>query len=171
MRRKQPAARRSVARTQARRPTRARAVPTPDTPQVRTLKAQTRFLRDFAMAGVILRSARAAAIGRRTVYDWLRGDEAFKALYVEAEADAKDALLEEARRRAVDGWLEPVYQGGDEVGRVRKYSDALLTTLLKGKLPETFRERFEHTGAGGGPIVSNVNLYTLAIPDNGRART
>ena len=56
------------------------------------------------------------------VYEWLKG-EAFKALY--------------------DGVFTPVYQGGEKVGTVTEYSDTLLTTLLKGKRPDTFRERVE----------------------------
>jgi hypothetical protein len=165
-------------RTEARRPTRARATPTVATlearVQARTARAQARFLREFTICGNVLRSARAVKVGRRTVYDW-RQDDAFRALYSEAHLDAIDALEEEARRRAVDGVLEPVYQGGEQVGRIRKYSDALLILLLKGKRPETFRERYELAGPRGGPIplshAGAVLLYTLHIPDNGRART
>lgn len=121
-----------------------------------TLKAKARFLREFAECGNVLRSAKAVKVGRRTVYDWLQVDEEFKALYGQAHEDALDELEEEARRRAVDGVLEPVYQGGKKVGSIRKYSDTLLITLLKGKRPETFRERFEHTGKDGGPIKSQT---------------
>jgi hypothetical protein len=121
-----------------------------------TLKAKARFLREFAQCGNVLRSAQAVKVGRRTVYVWLEDDEEFKKLYDQAHEDALDQLEEEARRRAVDGVLEPVYQGGVRVGLIRKYSDTLLITLLKGKRPETFRERFEHTGKDGGPIKAQM---------------
>jgi AcrR family transcriptional regulator len=120
--------------------------------QARTVKAKTRFLREFAQSGNVLRSARAAGVGRAVVYEWKEKDEYFLELYEAAHEDAIDRLEEEARRRAVDGWNEPVYQGGEKVGTIRKFSDAMLALLLKGKRPDTFRERHEHTGKDGGPI-------------------
>jgi hypothetical protein len=103
-----------------------------------------------------------AKVGRRTVYDWLE-DKAFKALYDEAHEDALDQLEEEARRRAVDGVLEPLVSAGKLVTTVKKYSDALLITLLKGKRPDTFRERHEYTGKDGKPIqVEQINEMTDA---------
>jgi len=123
--------------TQRRSSTRARAN------QTRTIHGQAAFLRAFARCGNVLRAAQAAAVGRRTVYTWLEEDAAFKRLYDEAHEDAIDRLEEEARRRAHDGVLEPVYQGGRKVGAIKKYSDALLVFLLKGKRPDTFRERTE----------------------------
>jgi hypothetical protein len=63
-----------------------------------------------------------------------------------------DQLEQEARRRAHDGVRKPVYQGGKRVGYIQEYSDTLLIFLLKGLRPEKYRERFEHSGAGGGPL-------------------
>ncbi len=110
---------------------------------LRTTQAQTRFLAEFAQCGNVRRAAVAAGVGRRTVYRWLEQPR-FKTLYDEAHDEALDLLEEEARRRAVEGVLEPVVSGGKIVGRVRKYSDNLLTTLLKAKRPDVFRERYEH---------------------------
>ena len=82
------------------------------------------------------------------VYDWLKADQEFAAAFENAKEDAGDLLEEEARRRAHDGWLEPVFRKGerawdavDEDGNVvhpgderavsfvpavmRKYSDGL----------------------------------------------
>ena len=95
-------------------------------PQVSSVQAKARFLAEFAICGNVLRAAQAAGVGRRTVYDWLKQDEAFERLHAEALEDALDALEEEARRRAVDGILKPVYQGGRLVGGIREYSDTLL---------------------------------------------
>lgn len=177
MTKRRPPARRHTARTHPRTPTRARAVPvSPEVraareearQQARTLRAQARFLRDFAVAGNVSRAARTVKVGRRTVYDWL-GNEAFKRLYAEAYDDALDALEEEARRRAVDGVLEPVFQGGVKVGTIPKYSDTLLKLLLEGKRPETFRTRHELFGPKGGPIpLSHTGTVTVYLPDNGR---
>jgi hypothetical protein len=48
----------------------------------------------------------------------------------------------EARRRAVDGWLEPVFHKGEVIGHIHRYSDGLLLRLLAAHLPKRFgRER------------------------------
>jgi hypothetical protein len=125
------------------------------TGQARTAKAMAKFLAEFAQCGNVLRSAQAVGVGRKTVYDWLKR-EPFKALYDDAHEDALDQLEEEARRRAVDGVLKPVYQQGHRVGTIKEYSDVLLITLLKGKRPDTFRERVEHTGKDGGALTLEV---------------
>ena len=54
----------------------------------------------------------------------------------EAEEDSRDAIREEAHRRAIEGWEEPVYQRGVLVGHVRKYSDAILLKMMAARLPE-----------------------------------
>lgn len=130
--------------------------------EVATLRGKAAFLKEFAQSGNILQAARKVGVGRRTVYTWLESDIHFKRLFDEAHEDALDALEEEARRRAVDGVLEPVYQGGEKVGTIRKYSDALLTLLLKGKRPDTFRERHEVTGKNGGPLQSQTDVFHKA---------
>jgi hypothetical protein len=131
-----------------------------DTRQARTLLAQGRFLADFARCGVVLRAAQAAAVGRRTVYLWLEQKD-FKRLYDEALEDALDGLEEEARRRAVDGVLEPMVSAGIRVCDKRVFSDGLLTTLLKGKKPDTYRERHEVTGKNGGPLLTREEAGEL----------
>lgn len=132
-----------------------------------TVKSKARFLKEFAVCGIVLRAARAVKVGRRTVYDWLQQDDLFKALYDEAYQDAIDAMEEEARRRGEDGVDEPVYQGGKKVGQIRKYSDTLLITMLKARRPDIFRERYEHSGPNGAPLPASSPV-TIYIPDNGR---
>jgi hypothetical protein len=66
------------------------------------------FLRDYAVAGIVARAARAVRVGRRTFYDWLAEDPQFARLFDEAEQDAIDALELEAHRRAMTGTVEPV---------------------------------------------------------------
>jgi hypothetical protein len=80
-----------------------------------------------------------------------RGSEAWD----DAVEVGTQRLEDEAIRRATEGWEEPVYQRGELVGHVRRYSDALLMFLLRGRRPEVYgerRQRVEVTGAGGGPI-------------------
>jgi hypothetical protein len=72
---------------------------------------------------------------------------------------AVGALEDEALRRAVEGVEEPVYQGGKQVGVIRKYSDALLMFLLKAARPEKYRENYSirHDGQSGPIRVQFVN--------------
>lgn len=109
----------------------------------------------LAEGGNVTLAARAAGIERSTAYDRRNGNEAFAALWDDAMDQAGDLLEAEARRRAYEGWNEPVYgrlagkdAGEGEIGVVRKYSDTLMQTLLKGAKPEKYRERqqIEHTG-------------------------
>jgi uncharacterized protein YbjQ (UPF0145 family) len=118
-----------------------------------------RFLREFARCGVILRAAQAAGVGRRVVTIW-REEPAFEALMAEAHEDALDLLEEEVRRRGHDGVVEPVFQGGHEVGSIRRYSDHLLMMFLKGKRRESFSERVEQTGPGGSPLTPAVVMVS-----------
>lgn len=65
-----------------------------------------------------------------------------------------DLIEEEARRRAVDGTLEPVFYRGEEIGEVRRYSDQLLITLLKGYRPKRFNPGVKITAGDKGEKIS-----------------
>lgn len=125
------------------------------------------FLRAFALRGIVLDGCRAAGVSRGAVEHWRESSEWFDTMYAIAIEEAADRIEGEAFRRAVEGYDEPViYQGmtttvidkdtGEEKQLVvRKYSDALLQTILKGARPEKYREnhKVEHTGAAGGVLV------------------
>lgn len=121
------------------------------------------LLAAFAEGGTILHACRAVGVGRRTHYGWMASDPAYAEAFADAREQAADALEAEARRRAVEGVEEPVYQGGKQVGTIRRYSDTLLIFLLKGARPEKYRDRVtaEHTGPGGGPLRVTHEVDTL----------
>lgn len=108
----------------------------------------------LALTGNVSEACRCAKVDRGTHYDWQKQDEAYAAAARDALEMAADSMELEARRRAVDGVLEPVYYGGKKVGKIRRYSDTLLIFLLKAARPEKFRERFEHSGPGGTPLAA-----------------
>lgn len=149
-----PARSRKIAGPRARTKRRETLDPPNTHQQARTLIAKAKFLIDFAQCGNVLRSAASAGVDRRTIYGWQASDPKFKAMCDEALEDALDRLEEEARRRAYNGVREPVVSAGKLVTYVRKYSDTLLITLLKGKRPDTYRERHEVTGKDGGPLLT-----------------
>lgn len=118
------------------------------------------FLGALAECGIVSRAAEAAGIDRVTVWRRRQEDPDFAKAVDEAIDMAADKLEAEARRRAVDGVEEPVYQGGQLVGTKTVYSDSLLALLLKGRRKKVFAERVEQTGADGGPVQSQVVIAT-----------
>jgi hypothetical protein len=121
-----------------------------------TLHLKKKVLEALAKTGVITYAARKAGVARQTVYAWCADDPDFKAAFDEALVASTELLEAEAYRRAHDGVLKPVFQGGQRVGSIREYSDTLLIFLLKARKPETYRERLDVrqrlTGEDGGPV-------------------
>lgn len=123
-------------------------------------KDQVEFLQAYLCTGSINRAAKLSEVDRKRHYEWMS-----KALYVvcfrEAQRQTAIALEEEARRRAMDGVLEPVYGKVGLLGYRRRFSDSLLIELLKANDPDKF-------GRGQGkPDDSNVRVQ-IVLPDNGR---
>lgn len=116
------------------------------------------FLATLSDTAHITNAAKRAGLARRTAYNWRAADPAFAKGWEEAIELGAGALEDEAVRRAKDGTLKPVYQGGKKVGEVREYSDTLLIFLLKGCRPEKYKDRLynEHAGVGGAEIVVKV---------------
>ncbi len=144
-----------------------------DSPQNATPKRRPRWAKAFlsvlAESGNIRLSCQAAAVDRSTAYRLRSSDETFLAEWEQAQEEAADLLEQEARRRAHDGWDEPVFGsmgqglGSGEIGAVRKYSDTLLIFLLKGARPEKYRERHEVMGKDGAPLFK---VYVGIDTDN-----
>jgi hypothetical protein len=108
----------------------------------RVLKAA--FLGHYRLVGNVTKACELAGIGNRTrIYEWQQADDTFAHQMAEARVQAIELLEAEARRRAYDGWAEPVYQRGVQVGTVTRYSDNLMMFLLKGLAPETYRDRLD----------------------------
>ncbi len=116
---------------------------TPIAPKKRAL-----FLEALARYGNVSAAAITAGFSRDNAYDFRARDRTFASAWDDALQQAADVLESEARRRAADGWDEPVFYQGVEMGLVRKYSDTLLIFLLKGARPEKFRDnvKVEHSG-------------------------
>lgn len=123
-------------------------------------KEQVEFLRAYLCVGSIARAAKLSEIHRQRHFEWMKS-----ALYVEcfaaAQCQTAIALEEEARRRAVNGTLEPIYQQGVLVGHKRRFSDGLLQMLLEANHPEKFKMAEKKTESTERPLV-------VYIPDNRR---
>lgn len=114
--------------------------------------AQARFLEELAKGLSHSAASAASGLAKRTAYDRRAADPEFAKAWDEAEQTGTDRMEDELLRRAVDGVDEPVFYLGQVVGHVKKFSDTALIFALKARRPEKYRERFEHTGANGGPI-------------------
>jgi hypothetical protein len=122
------------------------------------------FLAHLAETGILSDAAAAAGVNRTTVFRRRQDDAEFAKQVEEAIDMAADKLEAEARRRALEGVEEPVYQGGQLVGTKTVYSDSLLALLLKGRRKKVFAERVEETGADGGPIKSQQVVIATGVP-------
>jgi hypothetical protein len=129
-------------------------------PLRRTLSESRRatFLNKLSELGNVTAAADAAGVRTQLLYDVRSRDETFAREWAEALDHAGDALETEAHRRAVLGVDEPFFQGGKQVGCIRRFSDTLLILLLKGARPDKFRERvpgapgaYAANGAGNAP--------------------
>jgi hypothetical protein len=101
---------------------------------------QKAFLAALEETGSVTRAAEAAGINRCSAYDHKRSDQEFATAWEQALDVAADTLEDEARRRAYEGTDEPVFQKGEKVGTIKRYSDVLLIFLLKGIRPQKWRE-------------------------------
>jgi hypothetical protein len=119
--------------------------------QVRHAKKRA-VLAAYARTGRLAHSCRSAKMHHSVHYYWLKTDPLYVEAFAEAQQMAIHALEEEAVRRAREGVTRAVYYKGEKVGEEQEYSDTLLIFLLKVLKPETYRERFEHTGANGAPL-------------------
>jgi hypothetical protein len=156
------------------------------------------FLDAFASHGNKRLACIAAGIHRNTLYHWLHNSSEedckpnYMVVYEEgtvpfaqavaiAAEEAADVLEEEVRRRAIDGWEEPVFgtlgtpetvtdaRGNErevvrkytgQVGSVRKFSDLLLMFLMK-KVNPQFRENHK---------VDVTTTHVMDVTDSARNR-
>lgn len=104
---------------------------------------QAAFLTAYSQCGNITRAAEMVGLNRGCHNMWRRDDPTYLPRFLDAQEEACDRLEEEARRRAVDGTLKPVFQGGKEVGTIREFSDTLLIFLMKGVMPQKYRDNYK----------------------------
>ena len=116
--------------------------------------------------GNVSASCRAVKIGRTAVYRWRHEDPVFAREMDAALELSTQTLEDEAIRRAHTGVVEPVYQKGQLVGHVRRYSDRLLEFLLRARRPEVYRETAPSSSAppapGNGRVIDQISRAEAA---------
>ncbi len=133
-------------------------------PEITSVK-QRGFLVAYAVNGAnVTRAAKAAGVHRRTHYEWLESpvyEEAFK----DAHAAAVEWLEAEVHRRAVIGWVEPIFGKDGMVGVKRKFSDTLLAMRARALAPDRYGDK------AGTAVQVNVDMRTqVEVRDTARDR-
>jgi hypothetical protein len=121
-----------------------------------SVKARAAFLEALAAGWSVTHAAERAGVARQRLYERRDADERFAAEWRVAEQQGTDALEDEARRRAVDGWEEPVYQRGELVGHVRKYDSRLLEFLLRARGPGSLPRLCRAEGGWRGDLRARL---------------
>ena len=122
--------------------------------QLTTQQKRRRFLQELLVDGNVVRVCRELGLDRPWMYRQRNKYPQFKQAWDEAVVIGVDALVDEARRRAM-GTDEPVFdKDGNEVATRRQYSDVLLMFLIKGHRPE-YRDR-QQVDVEVGDKLSNL---------------
>lgn len=111
-----------------------------------------RFLTSLAETGRILESCATSGISYRSVHRWRKNDEEFRLRFEEAELLYCEKIEREIERRAIDGWDEPVFQNGEQVGSKRRYSDSLLLALTRSRIAR-YRDKVEVEATHKGSVL------------------
>lgn len=96
------------------------------------------FLEVLRRTANVSRAAREAGLATSTVYAQRGKSAGFAAEWDAAVTEALDALEEELVQRVRQGVEKPVFYGGQQVGSVRHYSDALAMFILKARRPDVY---------------------------------
>ena len=118
------------------------------------------FLALLSECGNVTRSAEESGCHRVQLYRMKREDEEFSAAWEEAAEIGAKRLEDEARRRAVEGWQEPVWYQGEQTGTVTKFSDTLLICLLKAHHPEKYADRSKTDTTVNGNLSVDVDVIS-----------
>lgn len=155
-----------------------------------TFPWQEAFLAALREMPVVQHACNAVGIERCTAYRARQASEDFAKAWEEAMEAGVDRAEQEAFRRGVVGFLEPVVHQGqlqftyeryldddgkeafrkrlDENGQpipltVRKHSDPMLALILKGRRKTVYAERTELTGADGGPVATDNTVRASRV--------
>lgn len=105
--------------------------------------------------GDTLAAARAVGVSLMFVNQWAKDDKEVAEKLAEASRVGAQGLVSAAIQRAVHGTTKGVYYRGVKVDEEVVYSDGLLQTLLKAKIPEFAADRENSS------VQVNVNVANL----------
>jgi len=110
-----------------------------------TPKKREKFLELLKQGTAVIHACTAISISPVSMYQRRKNEPDFEQLWLDAVEQGEKVILAkleaEADRRAVEGYLKPVYHNGVPVGAERRYSDVLLIVRLKALAPEKYKDR------------------------------
>jgi hypothetical protein len=112
-----------------------------------TRQQQEQYLEGVRQFGTLIHACQLAHVSPHTIYAWREHDETFVLRENEAQEHLTQDLEREALRRALVGYDRPVFQRGIQVGVERVFSDSLMTTLLKARRPDKYRDNINVSGS------------------------
>jgi len=134
-------------------------------------EGKERFLQKLRAHGSVFAAAQHAGVARYAAYRWREDEEQFARGWNDAKEDCLAEIERSFYDRAVHGVEEPVLYQGNKVGSLRRCDTMAAIFLLKGRRPEAFRERHEHTGPGGAPIAPPAVNHLIAHDYDGNDET
>jgi hypothetical protein len=150
----------SASPNRPRRPTRdvtARVSP------VQQAHRQLRFLKAYAQYGTIRAACHARHIERATVQHWRETDDAFDALFLQAQEEHHEVIYDALFQSGVTGTLTPVWCRGKQVGHVRTYDHRARALLVRLRFPAAFA-RVRPAPQGPPPRPVPVVPQPLLVP-------
>lgn len=130
------------------------------------------FLKLTADGVPMIRVCRFIGVSRTAVYNLAERKPKFKKAWEEAKEDgnlSKLADLEEAAdKRAMEGYLNPVYYKGKRCGAKRHFSDSVLIARLKAQAKragdDSYIDRIDQT-SNGETVQAGLVVVTKAAQD------
>lgn len=111
------------------------------------------YLEAFAKYGVVTHACEAIGISPSTVNRHMNSDPEFAKGVAEAKDIVRDRLRKVLVERAVEGWMEPVYQQGEHVGDIRRFDNKLAMWLAERMMPEDYHLEEQRLGDDGRSIT------------------
>ena len=103
-------------------------------------KARGKFLEALAAGWSVRHAAALTTHAFQRWYEQRAADEEFAEAWAQALEQGTQRIEDEMLRRGVEGWDEPVFQKGELVGHVRRYSDQILAQLHRIRRPDLYRD-------------------------------
>ena len=126
--------------------------------------AREKFLEAYRRVGTVGGAAREIGVDRSTVYYWGREDKDFCAAVLAVRQDLADEILQELRRRAIEG-VEETRTDGGKVIKFHRYPDRMIELIARATVPELATLNEQRL-----TIASAVDPFAQAALDDGRPR-
>ncbi len=106
-------------------------------------------------------AAKVAGVGRSTVNEHRQSDPGFSEAWENTWRCVVEQLEASAMKRAVQGWIEPVYHQGKQVGFVQRFDNRLTWNMLQKWKRERYGDEVP-SGASEEQIAATIRAFIAA---------